>query len=65
METNIPEDLTVAKNVSGIFRGIKVTITLSLILRQFIRPAIVNAGWKPAEIQEECHFAAGFIQWTN
>lgn len=42
----------------------KKDLTEQEIRSQYIRPAIVDAGWKPAEIRKEYHFTAGLMHIT-
>ncbi len=43
----------------------KKDLTEQEVRSQYIRPAIVEAGWKPAEIREEYHFTAGRMHITG
>ena len=43
----------------------KKDLTEQEIRSQFIRPAIVDAGWKSAEIREEYHYTAGRMHITG
>ncbi len=43
----------------------KKDLTEQEIRSQFIRPAIVDAGWKDSEIREEHHYTAGRMHITG